>query len=288
MNKPTLLCIVRCGDNSLHPTWSSGAKAFDVAVSYFGKDETLTFPEARYVHRYKGGKWDGLYDFFRTFPDTLSQYAYYWFPDDDISATADDILSLLDTAHTYGLDLCQPSLNEQSYYSHLVTLKHLSFRLRYTNFVEIMVPLLSQRLLAKALPTFEATRSGFGLDFVWPKLASLFENNNTQNTAIIDAVSVHHTRPVGGVLNTFIKNSGGLHPMDEMSEALKEADISKTQHINRNGLPHIQILSGIGVDGSPLSSAPLAFHIMIDLLFRNQNRRRRIKLMRVLKLAFRR
>lgn len=64
---PRGLAVVRCGDSSLHRNWVMGRRHFDVGVSYYGSDSAAEFPEADYVHRCKGGKWDGLFLFFEQF-----------------------------------------------------------------------------------------------------------------------------------------------------------------------------------------------------------------------------
>ncbi len=140
------LAIVRCGDNSLHESWAVGDRKFDIGISYFG-DDLEDFPEAAFVHRGKGGKWDGISAFFRYSsrkPSTATTSS--WLPDDDICASTADVNRLLELGEALGFEVFQPSLDDQSYYSRLITLKHPSFDARHTNFVEIMAPVLSRRL----------------------------------------------------------------------------------------------------------------------------------------------
>lgn len=46
------------------------------------------------------------------------------------------------------------------------------FELRYTDFVEIMAPCLRRDALARVLPLFNRTKSGFGLSNIWHRLGS--------------------------------------------------------------------------------------------------------------------
>ncbi len=275
-----MLAVVRCGDHSLHTSWANGEREFDVAVSYFGNDAERQFPEADFVHRLKGGKWDGLFEFFQTFPDLADRYDFFWFPDDDVLSSPGDVSALVEMGRKYNLDLFQPALDERSYYSHVITRRNSSFMLRYTNFVEIMVPFLSRALLAKALPTFNNTRSGFGLDFVWPTLAAELGN---QNTAIIDAVCVTHTRPIGGNLQKFIKNSGGPNSLDEMSETLSNTDADTQSQIDGVKVPRIRIYSAIHTSGKRLSTWSAAPLIAKDLLISNPNEIQKVKPIRILR-----
>ncbi|MBP0574533.1 hypothetical protein J8J27_27890, partial [Mycobacterium tuberculosis] len=79
---------------------------------------------------------------------------------------------------------------------HLPYLNCPSFAVRYATAIEIMVPCLSTALLAKVLPLFAGSRSGFGLDAIWTRQMG----SNRFRAGILDTVTVRHTRPVGGAL----------------------------------------------------------------------------------------
>lgn len=189
----TQLVIVRAGDQSLHNQWMMGPDLprFDLAVSYYGYGE---LPESRaaFVHRYVGGKWDGLYSFFESNPELLDKYEWIWLPDDDIAADTRNINHLFDMARQCQLKLAQPSLSWNSYYSHLLTLNNPRFIVRYTNFIELMAPLFHRSLLQKILPAFRGRRFGFGLDFYW----SRWIEQPFMASGIIDTLTVTHTKPV--------------------------------------------------------------------------------------------
>lgn len=203
--RTTNLVVVRCGDKSLHPGWLAGAAArnWDLAVSYFGKDESATFPGAAFVHRYKGGKWDGVAAFFEAHPDLLQAYDYFWLPDDDIATDAATINEMFAIMRRERLELAQPGLSAESYFSHPITLANDLFEYRTTTFIEIMVPVLDQKLMRRVLPILMTTRSGFGLDLVWHRFTSA-----PDKVAVIDRTAVTHTRPVGGPLKQAIEATG--------------------------------------------------------------------------------
>lgn len=205
------LVLVRCGDRSLHSNFVSDSRSWDLAISYYGADAERQFPDARYVHRLKGGKWDGLFNFFKVYPEALERYDYFWLPDDDIAATSRDVDLLFDLMRRYNFELAQPSLSQDSYLSHLITLTNPAFAFRYTNFVELMAPILSRTMLKKILPLFAQTRSGFGIDFVWQR----FVGDPLREVAIIDDVVVRHTRPVGGALHNMITSEGFMSARQE-------------------------------------------------------------------------
>jgi hypothetical protein len=80
----------------------------------------------------KGGKWEGLHAFFAEHPGILNLYDWVWLPDDDIDTTATTINSLFDLMDEQRLDLAQPSLSWDSYYTYFATLNNPRFKLRYT------------------------------------------------------------------------------------------------------------------------------------------------------------
>jgi len=265
------LAVVRCGENSQHLSWSNTNRKFDIGVSYYGDEAKIDFPETDYMHSAKGGKWDGIYMFFQEFPHLLDQYEYFWLPDDDIAATAEDVNQLIAIAEHQKLAICQPALDNQSYYSHYITLVSPSFQLRHTNFVEIMAPLVSASLLKQTLHIMAETRSGFGLDFLWPRLAA--EQSGTHKVvAIIDSVRVRHTRPVGGNLHSFMRKVGGNSALDELETILGQFDVRRGSVINGIAVPRIKILSGIQVSGQYCHGPWLALITATDLLFKHRNK----------------
>jgi len=283
--RATTLAVVRCGDASLHHSWSGEGRRFDIGISYYGDDADKAFPEARFVHRGKGGKWDGLFGFFAQFPEALEQYEAFWFPDDDIEADVDSINRLIDIRAAHGLEVCQPSLDDHSYYSHLITLRHPSFALRHTNFVEIMVPLVSQAIVRQSLPMIESTRSGFGMDFVWPKMAAQISGDAGGRSAIIDSISVRHTRPVGGNLHKMMQKVGGRSVLDEMSSALEGLEGTRSASINGVATPRIRILEGVDESGKHLRGLNLAALVAADLLAPNANKVQPIRRMAAIRHA---
>jgi hypothetical protein len=121
-------------------------------------------------------------------------YKTIWLPDDDISCDATTISKMFELFHQYNLWLAQPSLTVNSFFSHPITLNTSNTLIRFTNFVEVMVPLFSKETLLTCLPTFQESASSWGLDFIWSKIMG----NPVDRIGIMDAVSVYHTRPMGG------------------------------------------------------------------------------------------
>ena len=191
------LVVVRAGKNSLHPQWLAGEteRNWDLIVSAY--DPAAKFDESPGVKIVlkPGGKWDGIHALFAG-SDLLSCYEYIWLPDDDIATNCADINAIFDAMRRYKLEVAQPALTWESYFSHFLFMQCPGFELRYSNSIEIMVPCLSTGLLAQVLDDLRNSQSGFGMDTIWTRLSA----DPRWKAAILDSVAVHHTRPVGKVL----------------------------------------------------------------------------------------
>lgn len=241
--KRTNLVVVRAGGNSLHGSWLElpyARRNYDLVVSYYDEAAFATFQPAAGVAAalVKGGKWDGL---FRTLRDLdLDGYDYVWLPDDDIAIAATGVNAIFDLCRENGLALAQPALTRASYFSHFVFSQCPGFRLRYTNYIEIMAPCLSRAVLLRALPFFHDTMSGFGLDYIWCR----WPESGAFRAAILDTVAMHHTRPVGRVLKAAMATSG------RPAATVEEQRLKDMFALDRRIVPIV--FAGILQDGDPV------------------------------------
>ncbi len=230
MAKRRNLVIVRAGDASLHEQWlaGDGERNWDLIVNYFGDDpERFRTADVRRINS-KGPKWPALHDLIKKLGEEAFCYERIWLPDDDLSATKDGINSLFDIFEKHGLALAQPALTLDSHLGHIVTLQNRSFDLRFTNFVEIMAPCFSRDFLKQMLPTFNENKTGWGLDFIWPSKIA-----DWTRIAIVDAVSVRHTRPIGGP--NYVA-SGDVDPRQEMRDLLGKYGVIPQPPCIRGGI----------------------------------------------------
>jgi hypothetical protein len=216
------IIIIPCGDNSLHTEWISNNSNFDIGIIYYGSDEDK-FNEysskANFSLKLKGEKWFLINEFLDTYKNKLNKYEYFWFPDDDLKGDVDSVNKLFDLNKTYNLELSQPSLD--GHISHEIVKHVYGNLLRYTNFVEIICPLMSYSTVLKLKHTFTLTQSGWGVDFLWTKLL----NNPTDKIAIIDDVIITHTKPVGSDYSRL-----NVNPMDELNHILRTYNLTFSQY----------------------------------------------------------
>jgi hypothetical protein len=217
MRSNRFLVVVRAGDRSLHPHWTSAlaTRDWDLVVSYFGDDPDRFRGTGETRVDDKGFKWQGLHALL-TRDDFWRRYDYIWFPDDDLAADQATISALFDHVAELKLAVAQPALSWTSFYSFPATVRHPSFRARWTDFVEVMAVCFERGFLEACLPTFRESLSGWGLDRVWPHRLGAA----TRRSAIIDAVTVTHTRPVGGPVYGKLKDRG-VNARDEARDLLR-------------------------------------------------------------------
>ena len=190
------LIIARVGDKSLHPRWLEGDRNWDLALSSFGSAPVAHAGECVLVEKVKGPKWAPLHDLIVRNAELIDRYKYVMLPDDDLLFTPDGMSWFFDLCRRHDFAVAQPSLDYESFYSHPITIRRPMLSYRLTDFVEVMTPCFRTDVLHQVLPTFVASASGWGIDDVWPGLVG----RTGGRMAIVDEVSVTHTRPVGGEL----------------------------------------------------------------------------------------
>jgi hypothetical protein len=188
------LIITRAGRNSLHQGWISDPRQqnFDLLVAAYDPTIMSSNKQGLFYRYIPGPKISGWMKLFREDVTLLDRYERIALIDDDIQATSADLSRCFDVGTEFPLLLWQPSLTLDSYATYGATLRNNNFRLRFVNFIEMMCPFFSSAYLRELLPTLEL---GFesGIDLIWCSIS----DETARSFAIVDEVSVKHTRPVG-------------------------------------------------------------------------------------------
>lgn len=209
--RPRNLVVLRAGDRSLHRQWIEGASCdFDLFISYYGSQPDQWRADTPLWEARKGPKWPCIGELLDDHPQLLEFYDTFWFPDDDLSADTATLNRMFALFRGFGLALAQPALTPQSYRGHPMLLQRPGMALRHTRFVEVMAPIFDRAALTACRASFTESRSGWGLDFLWPRLIG---NARQDSIAILDATPVWHTRPLGGEL---YKNNPEMDPRRDM------------------------------------------------------------------------
>jgi hypothetical protein len=228
MRRRRNLVVVRAGDASLHRQWLKGrTRDFDLFISYYGSPPGRHRDDGDFYEARRGPKWPGIAALLQHNPELLDRYESFWFPDDDLACDTATIDRMFAFFCAYRLCLAQPALTRDSYYTWDTLLQDQRCHIRYSGFVEVMAPIFSREALRVCRPTFSESRSGWGLDWVWPTLC---RDAGLGRIAIIDATPVHHTRPVGGGGDLY-KNHPEMDPRDDARRLLATYGIPEVRAV---------------------------------------------------------
>lgn len=183
--------FVPVGKDSLHRQLLKGDADFDLHLLIYDGSYNKFCNDSDFVACDAGYKMDMIYRYLHRHPELFEKYEYFFLLDDDIVISTEDVNRLFSMMRKYQLKIAQPSL-VMSYYTYKHTAFHPFYILRYTNFVEMMMPCFSRDALKAVLPTFEQKIRWCGIEMHWPVLVG----SNHKDMAIVDAVSAKHTRPV--------------------------------------------------------------------------------------------
>ncbi len=210
------LVISPIGDESMHASWLADRpnRTFDVLLVHYGANANFGRCDADYYAARQGFKWE-LVDFaLQDFREVVDEYEYIWCPDCDVRATTEQVNRLFAIIREQRLQLAQPAIAAGE-----ITYQFLRPRpgvvLRYTPFVEVMCPAFSREALFRLQPTFKESRSGWGLDLLWPRH---FDN---RELAIIDAVGVEHTGKLFRGENYQSLARLGVNPGEELQRIIR-------------------------------------------------------------------
>ncbi len=197
------LVILCAGDNVAHFFFEDeNERKYELLVIYYGDNEEQfknKFKTFDHFIRIKGYKFNIIKKYYNENIKFFKNYKNILIPDDDIYLKTKDINNFFKIFDDKQLMLAQPSLI--GYFSHAITLHRFEYFLRYTNFVEIMMPCFSANALTKCINSFDETSIGHGLDYLWPKILK-YPN---EKIAIIDEIIAIHSREVGSS-NLYIDN----------------------------------------------------------------------------------
>ncbi len=244
------LVFARVGGQSLHRAWLAEVatdRNWHLQLSSYDAELTgLTdgdFP----LSIDTGTKWDSIGRYFTDNNDLLDRYDYVMFPDDDLLFGSGMISKIFDISAMANLDIAQPALLPESYFSYPIVLQCPRFRLRYTNYVEPMCPVIRTSYLKMLLPLLASWRTGWGQDDIW----TLLMPEPAYRAAVIDAAPILHTRPLytGDIYRAFAKR--GWDPHADLAEIRRKY----------SGLPNAKL-----VYGGILRSGNATRHIGANLL----------------------
>jgi len=195
------LLIIPAGANALFQQWEDYSNFnFDLAVLNWSSAPLTNLEHATYVETTPGQKWKIVADF--ASKQDLSQYEYIWILDDDCLTHPATIDATFNLCKEYNLDLAQPALTPDGDRTHPSTFLIPGAKLHYTNTVEIMCPIFSQRTWPECSAHFGKMPAGvgYGMEGYWSDILESATSITKfgGRVAVIDIYPVKHTKTVTG------------------------------------------------------------------------------------------
>jgi len=188
--KHTNFVFSSVGNNTNFDTlWVGENMNYDIYVIYYGNDDTVFNKykdKVTFIEKRKGSKFQNFKYFYDTYPEIIKQYDRFFILDDDIIINVAGINTMFDLSHKYNLEICGPSFLPESKISHKITVHQPGIILRYTNFVEVNVPLFSTKALHSLMNKLSSNLIGWGIDYLYIITNGL---DNKNSYAIVDSVT---------------------------------------------------------------------------------------------------
>jgi hypothetical protein len=146
-----------------------------------------------------------------------AEYEEVMFLNSDIFISYADLNKFFDYVDMFALDISQPALSLNSYYSYSYLLKKASIDVEPVPFVEIMMPCLSRAVIDELVRLDMWTFSGWGVDQYL--FQNIVERLKLRPQAVVHAVAALHAKPIE---STQMRFSNGLSA-DEERNQLREA-----------------------------------------------------------------
>lgn len=131
---------------------------------------------------------------FKLFSRIPAEYEVVLFLNSDIFISYAEINRFFDYVDLFALDISQPALSLNSYYSHQFLLKKTGIEVEPVPFVEVMMPCLSRAVIDELARLGLFTISGWGMDEYL--FQHVVDSLQLRPQAVVHAVTALHTKPV--------------------------------------------------------------------------------------------
>lgn len=192
-----------------------------------GDIEKYNVPYEHYITEKTENKGEIFHHLTKYLSSHQLEYNYVGVIDDDIIFKVSDFNYMLHIAEIHQLDVFQPSISKDSFFSHRKFVHRSALLVSMIDWVEIMAPFYRQNLLLACEPYFLKTISGQGVDcYLMPVLQII---HNQTATGIIHAIQIKHARPIRSHQRIY---GNGLNNEQEI-EIIRQASISLI-NLNKN------------------------------------------------------
>jgi len=194
------MVFTSAGDNTtFHTLWTGIDANYDIYVIYYGENEE-NFESyktcAQYIEKRKGSKFQNFYYFYTTRPEIIAQYERFFILDDDIIMHVEDINNMFKYSVKYNLTICQPSFKSCGKISHKITKQDESIVVRFTNFIEVNVPLFTKAAIDSLMLAYDPSLIGWGIDYLYIWVNGIEKDNYYAVINAIGCINPHDNEKI--------------------------------------------------------------------------------------------
>tara|TARA_Y100000385_G_scaffold288632_1_gene355735 strand:- start:9191 stop:10732 length:1542 start_codon:yes stop_codon:yes gene_type:complete len=189
------LVFTSAGDNTdFDELWLDPVRKYKVWVVYYGDDDKVYEKyksKVDYIERRKGSKFQNFNHIWKT--KDLSEFERFFILDDDILIDTSQINSMFKLSLSCNFSICSPSFDEKSKISWKITKSVKGSVFRFTNWVEVNVPLFNKEALKNLMDIYDDSLIGWGVDYLY-----MYVNNpeKRQKFAIVDSIKCTNPRDI--------------------------------------------------------------------------------------------
>ena len=182
------ILFTSAGNNTnFYDLWCTDNRNYDIFVCYYGNEEFNKYEEySDFYLKRKGSKMQNFHFVWTNNIGNIQDYKFFYIVDDDIIIKTDEINELFKLFKELDPWILQPSFAKGSKIDHGITKQKLSFKYRYTNFVEINTPFFSNYSISKCMETYDPVLTGYGIDILFIHTLGI---NNKHKFVIVDYIS---------------------------------------------------------------------------------------------------
>lgn len=185
------LVFTSAGDKTkFDELWCDKNRNYDIWVIYYGNNEQVYNKyksKVDFIEKRKGSKFQNFHYVYNKYREHLEKYDRFFILDDDIIFNTQDINKMFEISKKYDLWICGPTFKQvpECKISHPITMQQKGNLLRYTNFVEVNVPLFNKYALNQFMKYYDPVLIGWGIDylFIWA-----LGKENKNKFALVDEV----------------------------------------------------------------------------------------------------
>jgi hypothetical protein len=186
------LVFTSAGDNTkFDKLWTGSNQNYDVMAVYYGKNQkkfNQYESKVDYIMQRKGSKFQNFHYVYNNHRDIIDKYDRFFILDDDIIFDVKDINEMFRLSKKNNFWICGPTFKniKECKISHDITISKPGNLFRYTNFIEVNVPLFNKYALNKLMKYYDPILIGWGIDFLYMWSCGLHHKNKY---ALVDKVT---------------------------------------------------------------------------------------------------